>query len=144
MNQTMTSLNQAVNSQSQSLSKLEFQVEQIANQIEEDELWSQLEANPKEQYMIDEDASSTSHDELIQPNIPLRSERIIANEMEERENELVLTFEPPEDPIPHTIPLEMEYEPKDPFFQDLEKPIEKESGSIAQHLPCHLATTVRE
>jgi hypothetical protein len=50
--------------------------------------------------MIDDDASSTFHDELIQVNIPLRSEKIIDNEMEERKNELVLTFEPPEDPIP--------------------------------------------
>jgi len=44
--------------------------------------------------MIDEDASSSSHYELIQANIPLRSERIIDNEMEERKNELILTFEP--------------------------------------------------
>jgi hypothetical protein len=40
-------------------------MEQIANQIEEEELWSQFEAIPKEQYMIDDNASSNSHDELI-------------------------------------------------------------------------------
>lgn len=45
--------------------------------------------------------------------------------MEKRENELVLTFELPKDPIPHLVPLEMEYAPKDHFIQDLEVPIEK-------------------
>jgi hypothetical protein len=75
--------------------------------------------------MIDEDASSTSHVELIQANIQLRRERIIDNEMEERENELVLTFEPLKDPIPLPVPLEMEYASKDHFLQDLEEPFEK-------------------
>jgi hypothetical protein len=75
--------------------------------------------------MIDDDASSTFHDELIQVNIPLRSEKIIDNEMEERKNELVLTFEPPEDPIPYPVPLEMEYAPKDPFLLVFEEPIDK-------------------
>jgi hypothetical protein len=62
---------------------------------------------------------------LIQANITLRSEGIIDNEMEENKNELVLTVEPPKDPIPHPVPLEMEYAPKDPFLQDLEEPVEK-------------------
>jgi hypothetical protein len=75
--------------------------------------------------MIDVNASSNSYDELIQANIPLRSERIIDNEMEEKKNELILTFEPPKDPIPHPAPFEMEYEPKDSFNQNLKKPIEK-------------------
>lgn len=61
----MKSHSQLLHSKSKSLANLEFQVEQIANQIKEDELWSQSKANPNEKYMIDEDASSTSHDELI-------------------------------------------------------------------------------
>jgi hypothetical protein len=65
MSQTVKSHSQLLHSKSKSLAKLEFQVEQIDNKIEEDELWSQSKANPKEQYMIDEDASTTSHDELI-------------------------------------------------------------------------------
>jgi hypothetical protein len=93
-------------------------VEQIANQVEKEELWSQLETNPKEQYMIDEDASSNSHDELIQANIPLTSERIIDNKMEERKNE---HFEPLATSIPYLVPLEMEYARKD--------------GSTTQHFP---------
>jgi len=146
MDQTVTSLNQTVNSyiqtmdshslaiaeieaqmgsMVQAIAKLKAQMEQIVNQIEEYELWSQSYAIPKEQYVIDDDASSNSHDELIQTNIPLRSERIIDNEMEEKKNELVLTFEPPKDPIPHPAPFEMEYAPKDPFLQNLEVTIEK-------------------
>jgi len=74
--------------------------------------------------MIDVNASSNSYDELIQANIPLRSERIIDNEMEEKKNELILTFEPPKDPIPHPAPFEIEYAPKDPFLQNLKEPIE--------------------
>jgi hypothetical protein len=108
----------------QSIAKLEFQVEQLVhalNQTEEEELWSQFQDNSP-QYMIDEDSSSSFHDELIQANIPLRRERIINNEMEERKNE---HFEPPKDPIPYPVPLEMEYEPKDQFLQDLQEPIKK-------------------
>jgi hypothetical protein len=52
MSQTVNSHSQLLHSQSQSLARLEFQVKHIANQIEEEELWSQSEANPKEQYMI--------------------------------------------------------------------------------------------
>ncbi len=76
----------------------------MANQIEEEEFWSQLEANPKEQYMIDDDASSGSHDELIQANITLRSEGIIDNEMEEMKNE---HFEPPKNPNPYSAPVSL-------------------------------------
>jgi hypothetical protein len=60
----------------QSIAELEFQVEQLVqalNLIEEDELWGQSEDNSP-YYMIDEDTSSSSHYELIQANIPLRSE----------------------------------------------------------------------
>jgi len=39
--------------------------------------------------MIDENASNSSHDELIQANIQLRRERIIDNEMEERNNNIM-------------------------------------------------------
>jgi len=56
---------------------------------------------------------------MIQANIPLRSERIIDNEMEDRKNE---HFDPPEDPIPYTVPLEMEYEPNAHFPHHLEEP----------------------
>jgi hypothetical protein len=93
----LSNLAQLLHSKSQSLAKLEFQMElttNALNQIEEVEFWSQSEVDPIEQYMIDEDASSSSHDELVQANIPLSSERIIDNEVEERRNELVLTFEP--------------------------------------------------
>jgi hypothetical protein len=51
--------------------------------------------------------------------------KIIDNEMEERKNELVLTFEPLKYPIPFPVPHEKEYEHKDPFLQDLEESIEK-------------------
>jgi hypothetical protein len=125
INQKVDSQNQILNSHTQSITKLEANMEQIANQIEEEELWSQFEASPKELYMIDDDDSSSSRDELIQANRSLRSERIIDHEMEERKNELVLTFEPPKDPIPHPVPLEMEYTLKDQFLQDLEEPFEK-------------------
>jgi hypothetical protein len=74
--------------------------------------------------MINETASNSFHDELIQANIPLRRERILDNKMGERKNKLVLTFETLEDPIPYSAPFEMEYEPKDSFLQDLEEPIE--------------------
>jgi hypothetical protein len=60
---------------------------------------------------------------LIQANIPLRSENKINNEMEERKDE---NFELPEYPIPYPVPLKMEYMPKDPFYQYLEEPFEKE------------------
>jgi hypothetical protein len=52
--------------------------------------------------MIDENASSSSHYELIQAIIPLSSERIIDNKMEERNNE---HFEPPEDLISLNLAL---------------------------------------
>jgi hypothetical protein len=81
------------------------------NQIEEEELCD-LSKDNSPHYMIDKNASNSSHDELIQANIQLRRERIIDNEMEERNNE---HYEPLEDPIPYPVPLEMEYEPKDPF-----------------------------
>jgi hypothetical protein len=123
--QAIAKIEAQIESVVQAIAKLEAQMEQIANQIEEEELWNQSEAIPKEQYMIDDNASSNSYDELIQANIPLRSERIIDNEMEEKKNELVLTFEPPKDSIPHPAPLEMEYAPKDSFHQNLAKPIEE-------------------
>lgn len=75
--------------------------------------------------MIDGDASSSYHDELLQANITPRSEGIIDNKMEEMKNELVLTFEIPEDPIWYPALFKMDYAPKDPFLQDLEEPIEK-------------------
>jgi len=55
--------------------------------------------------MIDEDTSISSHYELIQANISLKSEKIIDKEMAERKNENIKLRE---DPIPHSVPLERE------------------------------------
>jgi hypothetical protein len=45
--------------------------------------------------------------------------------MEEMKNELVQTFEPLEDLIPHPAPFEMQYVTNDPFLQDLAESIGK-------------------
>jgi hypothetical protein len=44
--------------------------------------------------------------------------------LEERKNELVLTFKPPKNPIPFPVPLEKEYEPSALFPHHLKEPIE--------------------
>jgi hypothetical protein len=57
-----------LNSHSQSIAKLEFQVKQLGNalnQKEEGKLVSQPEASPEGHYMIDENASSSSHHEQV-------------------------------------------------------------------------------
>lgn len=59
---------QLLNSNSQSIAKLKFQVKQLANALnrrEEGKLPSQPEANPKGHYMIDENALSSSHHEQV-------------------------------------------------------------------------------
>jgi hypothetical protein len=100
---------QLLHSHTQSIAKLEFQVEQLVNalnQIEEEKLWSQFEDNSL-YYMIDGNASSSSHYEQVQANTTLRT--MVDNEVEERKDE---HFELPNNPNPYPAPLEMEYESK--------------------------------
>jgi uncharacterized coiled-coil protein SlyX len=89
--QTIAKLEAQMGPHSQSIAKLEFQMKQLLhalNQIEEEELCD-LSKDNSPHYMIDENASNSSHDELIQANIQLRRERIIDNEMEERNNNIM-------------------------------------------------------
>jgi hypothetical protein len=65
---SQTQLSQLLHSHSQSITKLEFQIGQLANtlnQREEGKLLSQPMPNPKGLYMIDEHASSNSHHEQV-------------------------------------------------------------------------------
>jgi hypothetical protein len=85
MNDRMGEMSHTVNSHSQSIAKLEAQVELIANILnrEEEELQSQPMANPDEYYMIDE---STYLEQAI---ATLRSEEVVKNHVEERKEEQI-------------------------------------------------------
>jgi hypothetical protein len=83
---------QLLHSHSQSISKREFQIGQLANSLsqrEEGKLPSQPMANPKGHYMIDENASSSSHHEKVQAITNLRRGRIINNQVEEKRTEQI-------------------------------------------------------
>jgi hypothetical protein len=115
-------LTQTINSHSQSIARLEAQVELIVDIIswEEEELQSQPVANPDEDYMVDE--STSCHKQAI---TTMRSGEVVENHVEERKEE---QFEAPQDllwekgkevsteasspspPIP-----EMPYEPRAPI-----------------------------
>jgi hypothetical protein len=83
----LESQTQLLHSNYQSIVKLEVQIRQLANalnQREEGKLPNQPTPNPKGHYMIDEDASSNSLHEQVQESTNLRSGGIVNNQMEEK------------------------------------------------------------
>jgi uncharacterized coiled-coil protein SlyX len=90
LNDKFGEMSQTVNSHSQSISKLEAQVRQIANTLnrrEEGKLPSQPVINPKGLYMVNE----TSHLEQIQAITTLQSGRVVDNHVEEKKEEQLET-----------------------------------------------------
>jgi hypothetical protein len=75
---------QLLNSHFQSIAKLEGKVGQLANalnEINEGKLPSQRVANPKEQYMINGNASDSITHEQVQAVTILRSGRVVDNKV---------------------------------------------------------------
>ena len=112
-------MTQTVNSHSQSIARLEAQVELIADILnrKEEELQSQLVANPDEHYMIDD---STYPEQAI---TILRSEKVVENHMEERTEEHI---EAPQD-LRREKGKEVSTEASSPSPPILEMPFEPEA-----------------
>jgi hypothetical protein len=86
----LESQTQLLNSHSQSISKLETQVGQLANTLNrrmEGTLPSQPVMNPKGQCMIDENTASNSHHDQVQAITILRSGKTMDNKVEEKKDE---------------------------------------------------------
>jgi hypothetical protein len=86
----LESQTQLLNSHSQSISKLETQVGQLANTLNrrmEGTLPSQPVVNPKGQYMIDENTVSNSQHDQFQAITVLRSGKTVDNKVEEKKDE---------------------------------------------------------
>jgi len=103
---------------------MEVQMKQMANQIEEEEFWSQSEANLDGNYVVDE---STSYQE--QAITTMKNGEVVETHMEERNEEQI---EAPqalhrakgeevstEAPSSSTLILEMPYEPRAPIAYGL-------------------------
>jgi len=86
----LESQTQLLNSHSQSISKLETQVGQLANALNkrmEGTLPSQPVVNPKGHCMIDENTASSSKHDQVQAVTVLRSGKIVDNKVEEKKDE---------------------------------------------------------
>jgi uncharacterized coiled-coil protein SlyX len=95
LNDKFGEMSQTINSHSQSIAKLEAQVEQIANTLnrrEEGKLPSQPVVNPKGLYMVNE----TSHLEQIQAITTLRSGKLGDNQVEDKRYEHIEVSETPQ------------------------------------------------
>jgi hypothetical protein len=125
---------QMLNSHSQSISKLEAQVGQLANSLNkraEGKLPSQPVANPKGHYMVD-GSSSGDPTHQIQAITTLRSGKVIDNNVEEKMNEqngpskkLNMAKDKGvsnETPFSATPTPETSYEPRAPFPDRLKEP----------------------
>jgi hypothetical protein len=84
MEQTLTSLSQTLNSYSQSIAKMEVQMKQMANQIEEEELQRQSVANLDGHYMVDENTSY--HEQAI---TTMKNGEVVKTHVEERKEEQI-------------------------------------------------------
>ncbi len=131
----LESQTQLLHSHSQSIAKLEVQIGQLANALNQREEWklsSQPLPKPKGNYMIDEHASSNSHHEQVQGNTNLRSGGIVNNRVEKRRTEQIGPTEKPkqakgnevisEVPYSATDLFETDYQPKASFSQCLKEP----------------------
>jgi uncharacterized coiled-coil protein SlyX len=115
--QTVTSLSQTLNSHSQSIARIEVQLKQIANEIEEEEFQCQPVANPDGLYVVDE--STSYHKQAI---TTMKNGEVVETHMENRKEEQI---EAPktlhrakgeevstEAPSSSTLILETPYEPR--------------------------------
>jgi hypothetical protein len=120
----MGKINQAVESQGQAIAKLEVQMEQMAKQIEEEELQRQSEANLDGHYVVDE---STFYNERAITT--MKDREVVETHGEERKEEQI---EAPqalhrakgeevstEAHISSTLILDTPYEPRAPIACDL-------------------------
>jgi hypothetical protein len=82
--QTLTSLSQTLNSHSQSIARMEVQMKQMANQIEEEELQRQSVANLDGHYMVDENTSY--HEQVI---TTMKNGEVVETHMEGRKEEKI-------------------------------------------------------
>jgi leucyl aminopeptidase (aminopeptidase T) len=80
----VTSLVQTLHSHSQSIARMEVQMKQMANQIEEEEFWNQSETNLDGHYVVDE---STSYQE--QAITTMKNGEVIETHMEDRKDEQI-------------------------------------------------------
>jgi hypothetical protein len=103
---------------------MEVQIKQMANQIEEEEFWSQLEANLGGHYVVDESTSyqeqainTMKNGEVVETHIEERKEEQIEapQALHRAKSEEVST----EAPSSSTLILEMPYEPQAPIAYDL-------------------------
>jgi uncharacterized coiled-coil protein SlyX len=84
---TVGEISQTVNAHFQSIAKIETQMGQLANTLnrrEDGKLPSQLVANPKGHYLVNED---TSYHQQVQAITTLRSRRLVDNQVEEQKDE---------------------------------------------------------
>jgi hypothetical protein len=137
ISQIMTSLSQTLNSHShsQSIARMEVQMKQMANQIEEEELQRQSVANLDGHYMVDENTSY--HEQAI---TTMKNGEVVETHMEERKEEQIdapqaLHLAKGEEvstkaPSSSTLILEMPYEPRASIAYDL--PRDKESSLLGQ------------
>jgi hypothetical protein len=140
MDQTMTSLTQTVNSHFQSIARIEVQLEQIANQIGEEELQSQLMANLDGHYKVDESTSSheqaitiLKNGEVVESHVKNRKEEQIeaSKALHRAKGEEVST----EAPSSSVLILKKPYEPQTPILVHDSLPDEKLFENTRRDLP---------
>jgi glucan phosphorylase len=138
--QTVTSFNQTLNSHFQSIARIKVQFEQIANQIEEEELQSQPMANLDELYMVDESTSyheqaitTRKNGEFVETHVKNRKEAQIKapQALHWTKGEEVST----EAPSSSTLILKMPYEPRAPIPVHDSLPDEKLFENTQRDLP---------
>jgi hypothetical protein len=122
---------QLLNSHSQSIAKLEGQVGQLANalnQRKEGKLPSQPVANPKGHYMVDGSASDSTPHEQVQAVTTLRSGRVVDNKVglkAQEKDDSPMNPKPPLDSpnvLKEHTTLETSSEPRAPFPERLKEP----------------------
>jgi hypothetical protein len=122
--QALTSLSQKLNCHVQAIARMEVQMEQMENQIEEEELQRQSVANLDGHYMVNE--STSYHEQAI---TIMKNGDVVETHVEERKEEQIeapqalhrakgeeVSTEAPSSP---TLILETPYEPQAPIACDL-------------------------
>jgi len=124
INQNLKSRGQTLNSHSQAIAKLELQMEQMANQIEEEELQRQLEADLDRYYVMDE--STSYHEQTITTMNNREVVEIQGGEKKEEHIEAPLALHRAKGEevstkahISSTLILDTPYEPRAPIACDL-------------------------
>jgi hypothetical protein len=124
--QALTSLSHTLNSHAQAIAMMEVQIKQMANQIEEEELQRQSEANLDGHYVVDE--STFYHEQAI---TTMKNGEVVKTHGEERKEEQIEASQAlhrakgeevsTEAPSLPTLILETPYEPQASIACDLPK-----------------------